>query len=78
MNKRVKMKGLIRNQTCDNCALRDSKKGKEYCTSSMLGRDLPEERTCPRWIKEKEMEITMGSPPPGVKPRKLKVKWKRE
>ena len=78
MNERAKMKGLIRNQTCDNCGLYGSKKGEGYCTSSMLGRDLPPERTCPKWVKRREMEITMSSIKLGVKPKKLKVKWTKD
>jgi len=78
MNKRSKIKGLIRNQTCDNCDLRESKKGKEYCDSSYFTDDLPEERTCCQWRERKEMKFTIGSIPAGVKPKKLKIKWTKE
>jgi hypothetical protein len=62
MNKKTKVKGLIRNQTCDNCDLYrySVKKRAEYCDSSMLLAALPEERTCPRWLKRSMDEATQG------------------
>lgn len=78
MNKRKRFKGLIRNQTCDNCDLYANKDEKEYCTSSMLGRDLPEERTCSRWMGRIKMVINIKSVPVNVKQKKLKIRWTKE